>query len=57
MIWWLEVWLVFCVGILAGIQDEQVFLSAPQLNPSNSGKGKNGNYKRQYNKTSKSKGE
>lgn len=29
----------------------KVFLSAPQLNPENSGKGKNGNYKRPYAKT------
>lgn len=29
----------------------KTFLSAPQLNPSNSGKGKNGNYKRSYSKT------
>lgn len=35
---------------------EKLFLSAPQRNPSNSGKGKNGSYKRQYNKTKRSKG-
>lgn len=29
----------------------QVFLSAPQLNVGNSGKGKDGNYSRPYNKT------
>lgn len=34
---------------------KKVFLSAPQLNPSNSGKGKNGNYKCSYNKTKKNK--
>lgn len=35
---------------------EKVFLSAPQRNPNNSGKGKNGNYKRAYNKTKRAKG-
>lgn len=34
---------------------EKVFLSAPQYNPSNSGKGEQGNYKRAYNKTAKAK--
>ena len=29
----------------------KTFLSAPQANPSNSGKGKKGNYKRPYDKT------
>lgn len=29
----------------------KTFLSVPQLNPANSGKGKNGNYKRSYSKT------
>lgn len=29
----------------------KTFLSAPQRNPANSGKGKNGNYKRSYSKT------
>ena len=29
----------------------KVFLSAPQRNPANSGKGKEGNYKRAYSKT------
>lgn len=33
----------------------KVFLSAPQLNPSNSGKGSKGNYKCSYDKTHKSK--
>lgn len=33
----------------------KVFLSAPQYNPSNSGKGEQGNYKREYNKTERAK--
>lgn len=33
----------------------KVFMSAPQLNPSNSGKGKNGNYVRAYSKTKRAK--
>lgn len=33
---------------------DQTFLSAPQLNAGNSGKGSNGNYKRPYSKTAAS---